>query len=219
MRFLPALLLVALLAGPLPGQGVTVQLPTYSFFNVSTTVSVPDGGAVYLGGVNRAASGSNEFRVPLLPFRPFKNRAIGQDVSSSSVWVTAQIHDFNEMDEYLLSQPTAYNNSYQRAASAQFAGRELAAPVPVVQGPPSPAMSLAQLRAEHSDEQVIRQQEAATLYQRGRNAEAEGKAGVARIYYQMASRRADDRLKAEIAVRMNTVNGPAIVSNLAEARP
>ena len=35
----------------------TVQLPTYSFFSVGTTVSVPDRGSVYMGGVNRSAMG------------------------------------------------------------------------------------------------------------------------------------------------------------------
>ena len=32
---------------------VTVQLPTFSFATVSTTVNVPDGGTTYMGGINR----------------------------------------------------------------------------------------------------------------------------------------------------------------------
>ena len=34
-------------------DGVTVQLPTFSFVTVTTTVSVPDGGTVLLGGIKR----------------------------------------------------------------------------------------------------------------------------------------------------------------------
>ena len=60
-------------------QGATtVQLPTYSFFSVNTTVTVPDRGSADLGGVNRVAEGRNEFGTPLLPFRPFRNVGIGR---------------------------------------------------------------------------------------------------------------------------------------------
>src|SRR5262245_35901674 len=41
-----------------PGVPTTVQLPTFSFFTVQTVVSVPDGGGMSLGGINRAADGS-----------------------------------------------------------------------------------------------------------------------------------------------------------------
>ena len=36
----------------------TVQLPSFSIFSVNTTVSVPDSGGMYLGGVNRARDSS-----------------------------------------------------------------------------------------------------------------------------------------------------------------
>ena len=47
-------------------SGVTVQLPTFSFTTVTTTVSVPDGGTVLLGGIKRLSEGRNEFGVPIL---------------------------------------------------------------------------------------------------------------------------------------------------------
>ena len=43
-----------------------MQLPTFSFVTVTTTVSVPDGGTVLLGGIKRLSEGRNEFGVPLL---------------------------------------------------------------------------------------------------------------------------------------------------------
>ena len=47
-------------------QGTTVQLPTFSFTTVTTTVSVPDGGTVLLGGIKRLSEGRNEVGVPIL---------------------------------------------------------------------------------------------------------------------------------------------------------
>ena len=54
--------------------GTTVQLPTFSFTTVSTTVSVPDGGTVLLGGIKRLSEGRNEVGVPLLSKLPYVNR-------------------------------------------------------------------------------------------------------------------------------------------------
>jgi hypothetical protein len=62
------LALAALLAVPAAAQNA-VQLPTYSSFRTNTTISVPDRGSVYTGGINRAADGRNQFGTPLLPFR------------------------------------------------------------------------------------------------------------------------------------------------------
>ena len=61
-------------------QAAAVQLPTYSFFSVNTTVSVPDGGSVLLGGVSRGQDGQNELGPPISPFR---NRSIGGSRSAS----------------------------------------------------------------------------------------------------------------------------------------
>ena len=77
-------------------SGVTVQLPTFSFVTVTTTVSVPDGGTVLLGGIKRLSEGRNEFGVPILdkvPYldRLFKNVGIGRDASSLMMMVTPRI--------------------------------------------------------------------------------------------------------------------------------
>jgi general secretion pathway protein D len=77
-------------------QGTTVQLPTFAFTSVTTTVSVPDGGTVLLGGVKRLREGRNERGVPLLskvPYvsRLFKNVGIGRDAQSLMMMVTPRI--------------------------------------------------------------------------------------------------------------------------------
>ncbi len=76
--------------------GITVQLPSFSFVTVTTTVSVPDGGTVLLGGIKRLSEGRNEFGVPILSKLPyinrlFKNVGIGRETQSLMMMVTPRI--------------------------------------------------------------------------------------------------------------------------------
>lgn len=88
---------------PSSGQpyGVPVQLPTTSIFSVNTTVSVPDGGSISLGGNSGSAWSSNRSGGP---FRPFGNRAIGGSQFASNVSVNVKIISLAEMEADLLSQ-------------------------------------------------------------------------------------------------------------------
>ncbi|MCA9150393.1 MAG: hypothetical protein KDA92_13875, partial [Planctomycetales bacterium] len=77
-------------------EGTTVQLPSFSSTSVSTTVSVPDGGTILLGGIKRLSEGRNERGVPLLskfPYvnRLFKNVGIGRTTQSLMMMVTPRI--------------------------------------------------------------------------------------------------------------------------------
>jgi general secretion pathway protein D len=77
-------------------SGTTVQLPTFAFTTVTTTVSVPDGGTVLLGGIKRLREGRTEFGVPILnkvPYisRLFKNVGIGREAQSLMMMVTPRI--------------------------------------------------------------------------------------------------------------------------------
>ena len=87
-------------------SGTTVQLPTFQIISVSTTVSVPDGGTVLLGGIKRLREGRNEFGVPLLskvPYvdRLFRNVAIGRETDSLMMMVTPHIIIQEEEEERL----------------------------------------------------------------------------------------------------------------------
>lgn len=84
--------------------GTTVQLPTFSYVTVTTTVSVPDGGTVLLGGIKRLSEGRSEAGVPILnkvPFlnRLFKNTSIGRETSSLMMVVTPRIIIQEEEEE------------------------------------------------------------------------------------------------------------------------
>jgi len=77
-------------------EGTTVQLPTFNFTTVSTTVSVPDGGTVLMGGIKRLSEGRNERGIPMLSKLPyinrlFKNVGIGRDTQSLMMMVTPRI--------------------------------------------------------------------------------------------------------------------------------
>jgi len=87
-------------------SGTTVQLPTYAFVTVTTTVSVPDGGTVLLGGIKRLSEGRNEAGVPILnklPYvnRLFKNVGIGRETQSLMMMVTPRIIIQEEEEEAL----------------------------------------------------------------------------------------------------------------------
>ena len=87
-------------------SGTTVQLPTFQIITVATTVSVPDGGTVLLGGVKRLREGRNEFGVPLLskvPYvdRLFRNVGIGRETDSLMMMVTPHIIIQEEEEERL----------------------------------------------------------------------------------------------------------------------
>ena len=87
-------------------SGTTVQLPTYSIVTVATTVSVPDGGTVLLGGIKRLSEGRNEFGTPLLNKLPYVNRlfqnvGIGRETQSLMMMVTPRIIIQEEEEEKL----------------------------------------------------------------------------------------------------------------------
>ncbi|RIK79559.1 MAG: general secretion pathway protein GspD [Planctomycetota bacterium] len=87
-------------------SGTTVQLPTFEVISVATTVSVPDGGTVLLGGIKRLREGRNEFGIPLLskvPYvdRLFRNVGIGREADSLMMMVTPHIIIQEEEEERL----------------------------------------------------------------------------------------------------------------------
>jgi general secretion pathway protein D len=87
-------------------EGTTVQLPTFATTLITTTVSVPDGGTVLLGGIKRMREARTERGVPLLSKLPwvnrlFKNVGIGRDAQSLMMMVTPRIIIQEEEEERL----------------------------------------------------------------------------------------------------------------------
>ncbi|MDD3468684.1 MAG: hypothetical protein PHE53_01735 [Thermoguttaceae bacterium] len=95
-------------------SGTTVQQPTYSSVSVQTTVSVPDGGTILLGGIKRLREGRKESGVPLLsniPYinRLFKNVGVGRETESLMMMVTPRIIIPQEEEEALLGTAETTN--------------------------------------------------------------------------------------------------------------
>jgi hypothetical protein len=214
---------LCLITSRAPAQ--TVQLPTFSSTSVGTTVMVPDNGAAFLGGINRASTGRNEFGVPGLAIPGFQSRGIGQDMSATNIWATATIHDFDAMDQAILSgAPTdgfASNRAPQWPAALDLpAAPRVAAglrsdPVNLAgkwQAEPSPAPVVSNVAVEEADRaarRAVRSTEADTYFARGQQAETDGKPAVAKIYYQMAARRATDDLKQQVLARLDAISSHA----------
>jgi type II secretory pathway component GspD/PulD (secretin) len=96
--------------GGLGGQASTInatlQLPEVSTTTVNTTVTVPDGGTVLLGGVKRLREERKEFGVPILSKTPlidrlFRNIGIGRTTDSLMLMVTPRIIILEEEEEKL----------------------------------------------------------------------------------------------------------------------
>jgi type II secretory pathway component GspD/PulD (secretin) len=81
-----------------------LQQPVITAITVNTTVSVPDGGTVLLGGLKKLSEGRNEFGPPVLskiPYinRLFKNVGYGREAESLMIMVTPRII-INEEEEF-----------------------------------------------------------------------------------------------------------------------
>ena len=88
-------------------NGTTIQQPEFRFTTVTTTVSVPDGGTVLMGGIKRMREGRNEYGVPILskiPYvnRLFKNVGIARTTQSLMLMVTPRIIIQEEEEDKLL---------------------------------------------------------------------------------------------------------------------
>jgi len=88
------------------GGGTTLQQPIVENINVTTTVTVPDGGTVLLGGIKRLKEGRNMTGVPILnkiPYisRLFKNSGVGRETESLMLMVTPRIILLDEEEEKL----------------------------------------------------------------------------------------------------------------------
>jgi general secretion pathway protein D len=94
--------------GGLGGTGTAItgqiQLPETTTTNINTTVTVPDGGTVLLGGVKRMREQRLEYGVPVLSKTPlinrlFRNIGIGRRTDSLMLMVTPRIIILEEEED------------------------------------------------------------------------------------------------------------------------
>lgn len=211
---------VAATAAP-PRVGTTVQLPTFNFFTVATTVEVPDSGGGSLGGVGSAASGRIERGIPGLGFRPFANSATGLARSGGDMSVHAEIQDLDAMDRALLgndANKTADNESPEAIALLKLPLmlRGVAGGGPRGVSPlaadSAGSQSVAEIRRQQthaaSAAEKESQQEAQRLFDQASELQSAGKPGVAKVYYRMAARRATGNLRDRALAALRELSLP-----------
>src|SRR5262245_64820 len=175
---------------PLPAT--TVQLPTFSVFTVQTTVSVPDGGHSFLGGINRAAIGNAS--------RGLANRGVGGSRVASGVGVSATITDHGEIDRALRAEAAAKRGASADATAAKAAA--ISKSVPRAETKTALPDSVAAIRERNAAAKEEAEKEDAGYFAKAQEAEASGKTAVAKVYYQMVARRADGQLKQSAQERL-----------------
>ena len=121
----------------------TIQLPVIRQFSVRTTVSVPDGGTIGLGGVVRSSKG----RVlrGLSPMRPFSNQARGRATASGHASVRAWVLPQDEIDAAILAGATLTKESavpyYKQVWNKQASNSQRQQPVQPKPVEPAPVVN------------------------------------------------------------------------------
>lgn len=195
-----------------------VQLPTFNYFSVQTSVSVPDRGGALLGGVDRASSGSTS-----RGFGPLRNRASGSSIGSSTASVHATIIDNNELDQAVLAEARRRRGAMGERDSlasrvneplmlrADYLSRNVAArefEPPRTTQQTEQVDSLASIRAQAASRAVAKQAEAAEKLAAGIAAQEAGKFASARGYYEAAARIGNKELRQEALQRLATIALP-----------
>jgi hypothetical protein len=174
------MMVLLLITSPLGAQVIyeqTVQLPTFHYFGVQTTVVVPDRGSIPLGGVTYGGSTRTRFD------RVGPNYGYGQFSETLGMSVGATIIDHDEMDRAVLAEAAR-----KRGAKFDVLGRPVdevldlkpaAQPVPI---------------------QPSRERVGGAVYlRRGRDAELKGQPELAKVFYRRAAKlgNATDKRTAE----------------------
>lgn len=204
---------------PQPQAPTTVQLPTFRFFTINTTVSVPDRGGAYLGGVSRASDGGTT-RGP----RPMRSRAMGSGRGASLMSVHATVIDHAEIDRALLAEAAARRGAASADATiakADFLSAHIgraAATTATAKKPihrPIALGGLAEIRQQTADQANEQNQKMAAWLAKAEALEAQGKPSVAKIYYQMIARRATGDLQATANVRIARIDAAGSSAKIA----
>ena len=178
--------------------GQAIQLPSYRVFQMPLQAVVPDGGTSVVGGISRGASYRSTRGYGWLP-----HRAIGSSRSASSVHISAQITDHEELDKAILSQaqPRSGDTSLQRERSERFLQLKRQIQKPSRQT----ELQQRQLASSNESTRLGIEEEARQLLQQGDRNYTEGRVGTARIFYRMAWKKSRGSLREAAVQRLQTI--------------
>lgn len=185
----------------------TVQLPTFSFFTVNTSVSVPDSGGTYLGGLLRGRDSSSTRGIGLLA-----NRGIGSERSAGGMSVRAWIHDFRKLDDALLAEAGGKGRETDPAA---LKGAALAGSLETGRGSSgsgAPLLSVADIRRQNEQQDQAQREAALAYFTKAEEYRTAGKLGLAKLNYQRAAARDTGKVKEAALKRIAQLQNPAAVT-------
>jgi hypothetical protein len=189
-----------------PVGATTIQLPTFNFFAISTSVEVPDSGEGFMGGVNSATSATSQRGLAGIGFVPFSNRADASGRSGGGVSVRATIHDFDAMDKALLGADL-------QAATGSAASTASSPVASMLATDAAGGTSIAEIRRQQAAEDATANVEAQRLFDEAAAYEAAGRTGLAKINYRMAANHARGELKLQAVAalqKLNSATQPAL---------
>lgn len=157
-----AFLFWMILSVPAFAQQLVVQQPVIGTTSVATSVTVPNGGRTFLGGVSSAQSGRSRFGFGQ------SGASLGLSRSSNSMSVGVTVIDLREMDEAIL------NSVPNRPEPASRFARHAAA--------------ISSPRAETPREAESTAERAAKFERLAQKAETENRPGVAKLHWKMAAK-------------------------------
>jgi hypothetical protein len=221
---IPAGISLAFFISTAANAQVAVQLPEFRYNTVNTTVSVPDRGTAVLGSISRASEGRTTRGVPGLSNVPGLNRltrnsGIGREISGGTTTATATIIDNSELDRQVLAEAAARRmargetgiaTSNPSQDQALYLTRNLGTAEYRDEAVESVAPTLTREELALRDAARKRTQlaEAKQYWADGKQAEANGKIGLAKIYYRMALNRTDGEVRRRIEQYLVSLESP-----------
>ena len=174
------------MAGRTASAQVVVQQPVVGQTSVSTTVTVPDRGSMFLGGTASAQAG----RVQGGPLR--SGTSSGLAYQSSSITTQVTIHDLQGMDEAILrSRPGSGDNLSRDALVSRIQKAREKPSIP-------------------KDDQS--REKAAKFEVLAQNAEKAGKPGVAKVFWQSAAKCGSTIAEKRLAQLARPAPSPPVAS-------
>jgi hypothetical protein len=172
MRYGISIAIILLGGWTLSGQPASaqqvVQQPVVGTTSVNTSVSVPDRGSTFLGGVSSAQSGRSQYG----PLRSGTSMGISRE--STSMSTSVYIIDLHEMDEQILRSYRAKSDSSRKLDDVRWDTVRAYASRKEQEVAPAATVSATEKVAKHEE-----------LAQK---ADLAGKASVAKLHWQMAAK-------------------------------
>lgn len=174
-------------------NATVVQLPTFSFFSVSTTVMAPDSGRGYMGMLSRASRVRPTYGHPLVG-----NRGLSNFANFAGMNVSAQVHDMRWMDEMLLGRVVIVEpepDEHAMANRSKFAQQLAEETAAKAQAAAYGSMHINDIRRRKAAEQAAAVTEYLVKAEESRD---NGKLALSKYYLERAAMRSAGNLKEEI---------------------